>query len=63
MNIKEQAEKIFLQVYEWQNEVKLNGILPEKNESEQYQQAKITALRYTWANDLLDEHFYIINYL
>jgi hypothetical protein len=59
MNIKEKAEKIFLQVYEWENEVKLNGVLPEKNDSEQYKWAKIVSLRYTLIYDLLDEHFYI----
>jgi hypothetical protein len=51
MSIKQQSEKIFLQFYEWENEVNCNGILPEKNDSKEYLIAKQSALNYAYTND------------
>ena len=60
--IELQAKNIFIEIYEWKNEVYLNGILPEKNTIE-YEKAKEIALRKTWNYDNLEIHFYILDKL
>jgi hypothetical protein len=60
MSIQEKAEKILIQVYEWENEINLNGILPEKNDSKEYLHAKQSALNYAYTNDF-DAYKYILH--
>jgi hypothetical protein len=61
MSIQEKAEKIFLQVYEWQNEIDLKGVLPEKNDSIEYLMAKTVSLNIAFQGDL-DVYLYIVNH-
>jgi len=46
MTIQEKAKYFFIQVYEFQTGVNLQGIMPLKSDSKQYQWAKKTTIQY-----------------